>query len=291
MSYQPWEDRTVPDRYSPTVRKRVLGIQLRKLRNAAGMTGEQAAGEVGLKQGHLSQMEHAKRGVNKAQLLAFMTIYKADEKTRDQLMLLFSTLSKPAWWQGMGVPAGSFVDLEAEAEEIQSFDLALISGLLQTEDYAAAAIPAGALELSDEEVAKRVSVRRQRADLLDEGLKLWTVIDEAALRRHIGGRAVMAAQLEHLSDRAEALPNLTVQVIPFAGGGHMSMESSFAVLKYADHPPLGYVEHWGKGDWLELGYEVDAAISRWNHLSASALDPRKSIDFVRKIAKEMRRDE
>ena len=287
MARGTWDDDDMVDRFSPTVRRRVLGMQLAKLRGAAGLTGEQAARELGIAQGHLSQMEHAHRSVNKAQLLALLSIYKADESKSAELMLLHSTLKQPAWWQGMGVPAGSYVDLEAAAACVRSFDHGVISGLLQTAEYAAEVIRRTDPDADEATVAQRVSVRSQRAELLNEGLKLWAVIDEAALRRTVSDRSAMADQADYLANRTEELPHLQVQVLPFAVGAHVSMEGGFAVLEYEDHPTLAYTEKWGLGNWLERGSEVDQALLRWDRLSAEALKPADSLKYLRKLAKEL----
>ncbi|BCJ29828.1 helix-turn-helix transcriptional regulator [Actinocatenispora sera] len=288
MATQAWNDEDVADRFSPTVRKRVLGLQLARLRRAAGLTSEKAADELGVGQGHLSQMEHAHRSVNKAQLLALLSIYKVDESKRAELMLLHQTLKQPAWWQGMGVPAGSYVDLEAAAARIRSFDHGVISGLLQTPEYSAEIIRRTDPDADEAVVSQRVSVRSQRSELLADGLKLWTVVDEGALRRIVADRGVMAAQVEHLADRAEQLPEVQVQVLTFDAGAHVSMEGGFAVLEYEDHPTLAYTEKWGQGNWLERGSEVDQASLRWDRLSAEALKPADSIKLLRKLAKELR---
>jgi len=288
MSEQAWNDEAMADRFSPTVRKRVLGLQLARLRRDAGLTSEKAAEELGVAQGHLSQMEHAHRSVNKAQLLALLSIYRADESKRAELMLLHQTLKQPAWWQGMGVPAGSYVDLEASASIVRSYDQGMISGLLQTKEYAAEVIRLTDPGADPESIEQRVTVRAQRSELLDEGLHLWAVIDESALRRLVGGRDVMAQQVEYIADRYEALSTLEVQVMPFEVGGHVAMEGSFAVLEYEDHPTLGYREHWGQGNWLERGIEVDDALRRWQKLSGDALSQGDSLAYLRKVAEEIR---
>jgi transcriptional regulator with XRE-family HTH domain len=288
MATQAWNDEDVADRFSPTVRKRVLGLQLARLRRAAGLTSEKAADELGVGQGHLSQMEHAHRSVNKAQLLALLSIYKADESKRAELMLLHQTLKQPAWWQGMGVPAGSYVDLEAAASIVRWFDHGLVNGLLQTPEYAEEVIRLTDPTADAAAITQRVDVRMQRAELLDDGLRLWTVIDEGAIRRLVGGREVMARQIEYIADRYEALPTLEVQVVPFGIGGHVAMEGSFAVLEYEDHPPLGYTEQWGQGNWLERGAEVDDALRRWQKLSGDALAQADSLKLLRKIAEDVR---
>lgn len=276
-------------RYSPTVRKRILGIELRKIRERRGLTGQRASAEIDISPGMLSSIETAKRNVTKAQLMALLDVYRIDnsDPVRSQLLLLHQTSRQPAWWQGMGVPAGSYVDLEAEAQEIRSYDALMVPGLLQTERYAEEIILATSDGLTDDEIAQRVKVRRQRAALLDQGLKLWTIIDEAALRRIVGCVEIMREELGYLADRIDALPNLTVQVLRFADGAHQGLDGGFALLYFEDHPPLGCTERGEVQTWLEKGYEVDSARLRWDHVLSVASSERNSASYIRSVAREL----
>lgn len=274
------------DRYSPTVRRRVLGIRLRRAREAAELAQEDAAQQIGMVRTVLSAIENGHRVIRKGDLIALLGIYGTPEVERMRLLEMHPYLRQPAWWRGQGVPEGSFVDLEAEATEIREWDLGLIPGLLQTEQYADAAITSLVPDLAHEERAQRVSVRRQRAELLDGGLKLWAIMHESTLRSQFGGRKIMGEQLLYLADRAE-MTNVTIQVLLFDAGGHGGAEGSFVVLDFEEHPPLGYTEKFGKGSWEEREPEVMALRSRWERLLSTAEEPRRSIALVREIAQEM----
>lgn len=249
------------------------------------MTGEKAADEIGVSQGQLSRMESAHRTVSKSQLRALLAVYGAPESDQALLLEIHGQLRRPAWWEGMGVPEGTYVDLESEAHEIRSFDLSLLSGLLQTREYAEPVIRAMAPDVSEHEVTKRVDVRLERTELLDQGLKLWAILDEAAVQRAVGGRPTQINQLRYLLERAQ-LPNVTIQVLPFDTGEHIGMDGSFSLLTFEDHPPLGYVEQFGRGLWLEKEAEIRRTQFHWEHLLSTALKPQSSLDMIRDIAQE-----
>ncbi len=173
--------------------------------------------------------------------------------------------------------------------EIRSFDLGILTGVLQTRRYSDRVIRAMAPDAKPDDIVSRVEVRQQRSELLDQGLVLWSVIDEAVIRRAVGGPSVQQEQLRYLIERAK-LPNVTLQVLPFAAGEHIGMDASFSILAYDDHPSLGYVEQFGKGLWLEKESEVHRVQFHWEHLVGTALKPGSSLEMIAAIAEEMSSD-
>ncbi len=194
---------------------------------------------------------------------------------------------KRGWWQSYGdvLPEWFevYVGLEAEAAEIKTYQPQLVPGLLQTGDYARAIIRAEHPDAPDEEVERRVELRlrRQRAE---NAPKLWVVLDEAGLRRSVGGTAVMRAQLDRLI-KAAASPGITVQVLPFSAGEHGSMGSAFSILTFPEptDPGVVYVETRAGSLYLE-GQEVREYTGVFNHLVATAANQRDSVAMLKAAA-------
>ncbi|MFC0865223.1 DUF5753 domain-containing protein [Sphaerimonospora cavernae] len=189
----------------------------------------------------------------------------------------------PEWFQ-------VFVGLEAEAAELRSYDAELVPGLLQTADYYRAYISTAPNASSEEEVDRKIEFRQARQQRITgtDPLQLWAIMNEAALRRPVGGRATMKAQIAHLSAISER-PNITLQVLPFAAGPHPAMDGGFVVLGFpeAADPDVIYLEN----QIGSLYIEEPAAIERYNlvfnHLRAKALDPDQTRSLLAQVSKEM----
>jgi hypothetical protein len=173
---------------------------------------------------------------------------------------------------------------------IRTFEMQFMHGLFQTEAYARAVTLLGHKAAPADEIDRRVSMRLKRQDLLarPEPPKVWSVVDEAALRRPVGGRAVMRAQLNRLIEVA-ALPQVTVQVVPFGRGGHAAAGGSFTVLRFGE-PELAdvvYIEQLTSALYLDSRDDVDRYLEVMNRLSAEALTPARTARFLTEITREI----
>src|SRR5947207_15125729 len=226
MSTDQRDDGRAGDVQGPTVPRMLVGIQLHRFREAAGITPDQAAYEIRASRSKISRMENGLVRFKERDVTDLLTLYGiTDEKTRSGLVTLTRQANTPGWWSKYGdIMADwfeAYLGLETAASVIRTFELQFVHGLFQTEAYARAVTLLGHRATPAEEIDRRVSLRLKRQDLLTvpEPPRVWSIIDEAALRRPVGGRTVMRAQLDHLTEVA-ALPNVTIQVVPFGSGGH-----------------------------------------------------------------------
>lgn len=288
------EEGFVAERISPTLRRKRLAARLTQLREASSMSAADVAAECEWTAAKMTWIEknRGKRpSVNDVRLLC--KVYGTDEATREYLVQLARDGRKKGWWDAYNEtlpnPYENLVGLEAEAETVLNFELGMIPGLLQTEDYARAMIQAGPAEIDAAEVESRVEVRmtRQKALYQDPPLRLVAIMDEAALRRKVGGSAVMQAQMRHLLDVAEDRPRVTIQVIPFDSGAHPSMTGGYVILQFPelDDPDAVYVENAAGGLWLEKATEVADHHVAFQHLLGTAASARDTIDLIAAMAR------
>ncbi|MGI8310583.1 DUF5753 domain-containing protein [Saccharopolyspora hattusasensis] len=183
-----------------------------------------------------------------------------------------------------------YIGLESEAAAVRNFEIDLIPGLLQTEEYARAIIGSWAPDEPDHDNEQRTQLRKARQARLTEGaepLKFWAIISEAAIRQQVGGADVMREQLKHLLSRSK-LPNVTVQVLPFQAGAHASLGTGFSILSFPDpvDPDVVYLEYLTGSLYLEEAEEIERYTLNFDHLRATALDPRDSAKLLGKVARE-----
>ncbi|RQX05005.1 transcriptional regulator [Micromonospora inaquosa] len=231
---------------SPTFVRFQLGAQLRRVREEASVTAEQAADVIEVSASTLRRIEAGRVGIKAPALNALLDRYGVtDAELRDTLLSMAKTGKQRGWWAKYGdLPSSyrQYIGLESAAEEVQNFETLVVPGLLQTADYARAMTSEDAFEPSPEAVERRVAVRMQRQELIAAGkLRLVAVLDEAVLHRQIGGPAIMADQLTALLDASKRW-NVSVQVIPFREGAYASMLTSFHILNFADGPGVVYIE-------------------------------------------------
>lgn len=268
---------------SPTVRRRRLAAELKRLREAHGMTADLAARQVGISKSSLSRIENALVSVLPPVVRALLELYGVGEDDIDALVQVARDARKRGWWQKYDDVLPSwfsvYVGLEAEAAEIKGFEPQLVPGLLQTSEYARAVIRAEHPDAPDAEVERRVELRLRRQDR-EQPPRLWYVLDEAVLHRPVGGRAVMRRQLDRILKIA-SLPGNTVQVLPFDLGEHASMGSAFSVLTFRESadPPVGYVETRAGSLYLE-GQQVEDYAAVFRHLCATARGARESAVMI-----------
>jgi len=283
------------DALGPTVPRLLLGLQLQRLREAADVTPDTAAYEIRGSRSKISRMENGRVRIKERDVTDLLTLYGVtDAKVRADMMALVRQASSAGWWSRYGdVMADwfeSYLGLEMAASIIRTFELQFVHGLFQTEDYARAVTRLGYASAPADEIDRRVSVRLKRQDLLSgpQPPRVWSVMDEAALRRPVGGRDVMRAQLSHLAD-VTAMPQVTVQIMPFSHGGHAAAGGSFTILRFADPdvPDVVYIEQLTSALYLDKREDVDHYLEVMNALSTEALTPAESTDFLAEILREM----
>jgi len=272
----------------------MLGNQLQQLREAAGITPDQAGYEIRASRSKISRMENGRVSFKERDVADLLTLYGvADQQKRARLLALARQANTPGWWSNYTDVLTdwfeTYLGLEAAASVIRTFELQFVHGLFQTEAYARAVTLLGHNATPSEDIDRRVTLRLKRQDLLTaEGPpRVWSVIDEAALRRPVGGRAVMRAQLNHLAEVA-SLPNVTIQVVPCGRGGHAAARGSFTILRFGepDLPDVVYIEQLTTALYLEKPEDVDHYMEVMNHLSTQALTPARSARFLSEITRE-----
>ena len=275
----------------PTVPRMILGHQLRRYREAAGIGLDQAGYEIRASKSKISRLENGRVGFKERDVADLLTLYGvADEQVRVGLISLARQASAPGWWSRYGDVVADwfeeYLGLEAATSVIRTFELQFVHGLFQTEDYARAVTRLGHTAAPAEEIERRVSMRLKRQDLLTgpDPPQVWSVIDEGALRRPLGGRSVMHAQLNRLIEVA-SLRHVTIQVVPFGRGGHAAAGGSFTVLRFgeADVPDVVYIEQLTSALYLDKRDDVDHYMEVMNTLTTEALTPASTKRFLADI--------
>ncbi|HLN69335.1 MAG TPA: helix-turn-helix transcriptional regulator [Streptosporangiaceae bacterium] len=279
----------------PTVPRMILGNQLHRFREAAGISPDRAGYEIRASRSKISRMENGRVGFKERDVADLLDLYGiTDEETRSGLMMLARQANAPGWWSKYGGDIMTdwfeeYLGLEAAASVIRAFELQFVHGLFQTEAYARAVTLLGNTSAPAEEIDRRVGLRLKRQDLLagSKPPQVWVVIDEGALRRPVGGRAVMRAQLNRLIEVA-GLRHVTIQVVPFSRGGHAAAGGSFTVLRFGedDVPDVVYIEQLTSALYLDKREDVDHYLEVMNHLSTEALTPVQTAQFLAEIIKE-----
>jgi len=266
-----------PRSAGPTVQRLVLGGHLRRLREDAHITTEQAAGAIRGSHSKISRMEHGRVGFKDRDIADLLTLYGVTSgEEREALIKLAREANTPGWWQGYADILPHWVEpyfgLEAAASIIRCYEVQFVPGLLQTEGYARALIRMGNAS-TEEEVLRRAEARISRQDILnrDTPPKLWAVMDEGALRRPIGGEAVMREQLKHLIDMCDH-PDVTLQVLPFEVPSHPAMGGPFTILRFSepDLRDVVYIEQLTSALYLDKAGEVDSYLEVMEQLCLQA---------------------
>lgn len=277
----------MPGKPSPILRRRQLAARLRELRTQAGLTADEVAVRMLVSPAKISRIETGVRGASLRDVRDLCEIYGADQGERERLAALVRESKQPSWWQQYDLPNATYVGLEAAAVSMLDYESSVIPGLLQTEDYAHAILEGFLYDASPELIQQQLEARMTRQQLLhgERAPQLWTVIDEAALHRVVGGPAVMRAQLESLVESA-ALANVTVQVIPFEAGAHPGMDSTFVLLHLEEEvADVVYIEGLVGNLYQESPSDLARYRRAFDELRAIALSPKDSIARVSGIAK------
>jgi transcriptional regulator with XRE-family HTH domain len=275
----------------PTVQRIVLGAQLRRLREARDITTEQAAEAIRGSHSKISRMEHGRVGFKDRDVADLLTLYGVtDPEVRDSLLSLAREAGNPGWWHDYGdlLPHWfePYISLEAAASVIRNYEVQFVPGLLQTEGYAREVIRLGYPSITDQELSRRVELRMGRQRLLSRPSppRLWAALDEAVLRRPIGGPGVMRGQVAHLIEMADD-PAVTVQIVPFSAGGHSAAGGPFAILRFAE-PELSdvvYLEQLTSALYLEKPAEVDRYLEVIERLCVQAETAADSVKLLQQI--------
>jgi transcriptional regulator with XRE-family HTH domain len=279
----------------PTVRRRIVGAQLRRLREASGVTRVEAGEAIRAAEAKIGRMELGRVGLEEQDVANLLALYGIrDPHERHALLTLVREANRPGWLQAYSrsVPAWfrPYVDLEEAAQVIRTYEVQFVPGLLQTADYARAVIAHGMSQPPAKEVDRRVELRLRRQRILDSPnpTRLWAVIDEAALWRPIGGSDVSRAQLRALLQAAR-LEHITVQVMPFRVGGHAGEAGSFTILRFPEPelPDIAYLEQLTGAMYLEKDDDMDHYGAAMERLCVQSASPEESMDLISKMIREI----
>ncbi|MGH3493531.1 MAG: helix-turn-helix domain-containing protein [Sciscionella sp.] len=281
---------------SPTVWRRWLAFELSRLRREAGLEQKDVARALRCTVTKVSYIENAERPAVLRDLdEVLLPLYNVPKDRWSTYLQAARDSRRKGWWESFRTDAvppwlSLYIGLEQGAEQLRIYDAQLITGVLQTEEYTNAIVRRGTAELTEDQIAQRVEFRSSRRAVLDRGadpLRLWVVLDEAALRRVVGNRTIMREQLNHLVDAAEQA-KVTLQVLPFDHGAHPGMQGPFTILDFpwSTDPGVVYIEHRSGAFYLEETAEIKAHTVAFEHLCALALSPDESVTIIQNIAKE-----
>jgi hypothetical protein len=279
----------------PTVRRLQLGARLRSLRLAKGVTRDKAGYEIRASESKISRMELGRVSFKERDVVDLLKLYGVDDPgERERLLTLAREANTPGWWHSYGDVLSTwfqnYLDLEQAAELIRTYEIQFVPGLLQTDAYARAVITLGHGTATPEEIDRRADLRMARKQMLqrDESPRLWAVLDEAVLRRPIGGKEVLREQIESLLAMC-AQPSVRLQVIPFESGGHAAAGGAFSILRfpYPDMPDVVYLEHLTSGLYLDKREDVDQYAAAMGRLTIEAEPPARTPDLLRKALHDL----
>ncbi|WP_433085695.1 helix-turn-helix domain-containing protein [Dactylosporangium sp. CA-052675] len=274
----------------------LLGAHLRRLREAQGVTREDAGWEIRSSESKISRMELGRVGFKERDVADLLSLYGVDDpEERSRLLALARDANNPGWWHRFGdvLPSWfhSYLGLEAAAALIRTYEVQFVPGLLQTQEYARAVVLLGHGRAKEDEIERRVELRMQRQQILHrpDPPKLWMVVDEAALRRPIGGTEVMRGQIEALLEINNTLPNVRLQVIPFNAGGHAAAGGAFTLLRFPDDdlPDVVYIEQLTSALYLDKRDDVDLYAEAMERLCVEARPPMDTSKILEDIRKDL----
>jgi hypothetical protein len=279
----------------PTVLRMLLGAQLRRLRESSGVTREGAGWEIRASESKISRMELGRVGFKERDVADLLTLYGVTApEEREALLKLARDANSPGWWHRYGdvLPNWfqSYLGLEAAAALIRSYEVQFVPGLLQTREYARAVVLLGHGRAAPAEIERRVALRMQRQRLLhrENPPQLWAVVDEAALRRPIGGPRVMREQVAALIEATKS-PNIRLQVIPFAAGGHAAAGGAFTILRFGDRelPDIVYIEQLTSALYLDKRDDLDYYAVAMERLCVEAEPPERTPEILGAILDDL----
>jgi transcriptional regulator with XRE-family HTH domain len=285
--------RSNPDQ-NPTLRGRRLATELMQRREATGLSREEVARQLEWSTSTIFRIETGRSRPQPGNVRVLLDLYGVSGPERDGLIQLARDARQPGWWHSfrdvLPNPYEVYIGLEAGAAWLRNFEPVVVPGLLQTEDYARATFRNGPRELDRDEVDRRVEVRMARQKVLarDDRPRLWAVIDEAVIRRLVGGPGVMRGQLQHLIDCADQ-GKTTLQIVPYRAGAHAGTTGPFVILEFVEptDPAVVYVETLAGDIYLEERADVSRYILAFDRLLAAALHPDDSVRMIQQAAEDM----
>jgi hypothetical protein len=278
-------------RGGPTVRRMLLGAQLRRLRTEAGISREDAGEAIRASAWKIHRLENGQVGYKDRDIADLVAFYGVTDPVE---VATFITMAReanmPGWWNAYRdlLPQWfrAYVDLEAVAAQIRTYQGQLVPGLLQTEAYMRALMRGTLRDRRPEEIDRRVRLRLRRQRLLtqDGGPQLWAVMDEAALRRPVGGKKVLRAQIERLIE-ATTLPRVSLQVLPFSAGAHAAMVGAFSILRFADQdlPDVVYLEHVTNAMYLDKPEDVEEYAHIMSSVGVHGAPPEQTAEILTEL--------
>ena len=281
--------------HGPVVRRRKLGEELRGLRQTSGLTSRDAAGLLGWHQSKVSRIETGSSGVTPSDVTRLLDAYGVDDI---HLRSLLEALAGSAggggtgWWhayRGLIPPQyRDFISLESQARDARTLETSVVPGLLQTADYARAVTRASLDGLPPDRLDSLVEVRLARQGVLyaRPPLRLSAVLDEAVLRREVGGSRVMREQLHHLAQVAQ-LPHVRLQLLPFSVGGYIGLTGPFVIFSFPNISDLDVVvlDHLTSSLYLERREDLEAYSAAFRAMQAHALSPERSLDLIAAVGR------
>ena len=281
----------------PTVRRILLGTQLRRLREAKGITREDAGYRIRASESKISRMELGRVGFKERDVVDLLEMYGVgDDAERESLVALARGANTAGWWHQYAdvLPEWfqTYVGLEEAASVLRVYEVQFVPGLLQTPSYARAVITQGMPGAPEEEIQRRVNMRITRQDLLTKqnGPRLWAVVDEAALRRPVGSREVFRSQLEQLIEATQNV-RITLQVTPFRAGGHAAEAGAFTIMRFPeeDLPDVVYLEQLTSALYLDKREDVERYSEVMERLSVESEPPERTADLLRDMLRDLDR--
>jgi transcriptional regulator with XRE-family HTH domain len=278
----------------PTAVRIQLGGQLRRLREARHITRSEAGQAIRASDSKISRLELGRVAFKERDVCDLLTLYGVtDEAERTLFKSLGREANKPGWWHKYGDIMPSwfelYVGLEEAASLVRTYEVQFVPGLLQTADYAREVTLLGHAGVSPTEISRRVELRLARQErLAPGGPRIWAIVDEAVLRRPLGGPWIMRAQLEHLVEMT-SLPHVTLQVVPFDRGGHAAAGGPFTILRFSepDLPDVVYLEQLSSSLYLDDREEVDGYMAVMDRLCVEAAPRGGTLEMLHKIIKEL----
>jgi transcriptional regulator with XRE-family HTH domain len=276
------------------VRRRRLGSELRRLRESHAIKLEEVAEQLGLAPSTLSRIETGKAPTKTAYLTALLELYGVTDPAQRQILMDMAREGhRKGWWavydDVLPTGFGIYVGLEAEATGLRVYETQVVPGLLQTREYALAVLKEVNKRETPEQLSRLAELRLRRQDVLerDDAPDLWLILDEAVIRRPIGGHEVMSAQLGRLVT-ASQWPNVTLQVLPFSSGAHPALSGPFSIIEFPERATADvvYVDSWSGAIYLEKERDVRTCAEAFDRLRAAAMSPGDSADLAAKLARE-----
>jgi transcriptional regulator with XRE-family HTH domain len=278
----------------PTARRMILGSQLRRLREEAGVTRQQAGYNIRGSESKISRLELGRVGFKERDVTDLLTMYGVEDSTERQTFLdMVKQSNEPGWWRRFGDTMPNWftdlVGLEEAAARIQIWEPLYVSGLLQIEGYARAIFSHGRPEMADERVDQLVALRMRRQKMFSrpDAPRVWMVLDESVLHRPIGGMKVLKQQIEYLLEMS-ALPHVSVQILPFSRSG-LSAEHAFSLLRFGEPelPNIAYVEYLTGAHYIEKREEIEKYSRALDMLAVDSETPERSRALLAKRRAEI----